>query len=317
MGKNQPWLPLILINLSLITCFAEDRAIYMVLMEGEPVAFHEHGTIIDPDSESAKAHEKHLVESHDRILESSLEAGNYNKLYSFHHIVNGFAVHTTPSQAKKLEKADGVTWVEKDRGVKLKTTYSPHFLHLTEAVWATGGGERNAGEGIVIGFIDTGIDPTHPSFSYDPLAPYRVNPARFRGVCESGPHFQGGLCNGKIVSARYFSAGAASIMPLNTSRDFLSPFDAIGHGRIAVYKAIYPDVGTLADVVSAIDQATRDGVDVLTLSIGPDEPPTETPTFLSVLDMFLLYARKAGVFVVQAAGNKGPGPATVSLSDLG
>ncbi|GMH05282.1 hypothetical protein Nepgr_007122 [Nepenthes gracilis] len=81
--------------------------------------------------------------------------------------------------------------------------------------------------------------------------------------------------------------------------------------RIAVYKAIYPTIGTLTDVVSAIDQAVRDGVDILTLSVGPDEPPEDTITFLDVFEIFLLFARRAGVLVVQAAGNKGPGPKTV------
>lgn len=52
-------------------------------------------------------------------------------------------------------------------------------------------------------------------------------------------------------------------------------------------------------------------MDILTLSIGPDEPPQDTLTFLSIFDISLLFARKAGVFVVQAAGNKGPAPSTV------
>ena len=54
-----------------------------------------------------------------------------------------------------------------------------------------------------------------------------------------------------------------------------------------------------------------DGVDILTLSVGPDKPPEDTLTFLSMFDIALLFARKAGVFVVQAAGNKGPAPSTV------
>ncbi|KAK1380246.1 subtilisin-like protease SBT2.4 [Heracleum sosnowskyi] len=76
--------------------------------------------------------------------------------------------------------------------------------------------------------------------------------------------------------------------------------------RIAVYKAIYPSLGTLTDLVAAIDQATLDGVDILTLSIGPDEPPDDTLTFLRIFEIFMLSARKAGVFVVQVAGNHDP-----------
>lgn len=118
--------------------------------------------------------------------------------------------------------------IEKDRGVKLMTTYTPYFLGLPKGAWAQEGGEEHAGEGIVIGVIDTGINPKHPSFAYDPSKPYD-NP-RFCGVCDVGPKFPQGSCNGKIVSARFFSAGAASVLPLNASKD-LTPFDQVGHGR--------------------------------------------------------------------------------------
>lgn len=111
------------------------------------------------------------------------------------------------------------------------TTYTTQFLGLPNGVWTQEGGDRHAGEGIVIGFIDTGINPVHPSFAYDPTNPFTSNPSHFSGACEAGPHFPASSCNGKIVSARYFSAGAQTATTLNTSVDFLSPFDAVGHGR--------------------------------------------------------------------------------------
>lgn len=49
-------------------------------------------------SDVSKAYAKKLVDSHDKFLQNNLEIGSYNKLYSFKHIVNGFAVHTTASQ---------------------------------------------------------------------------------------------------------------------------------------------------------------------------------------------------------------------------
>ncbi|ONK78987.1 uncharacterized protein A4U43_C01F1710 [Asparagus officinalis] len=82
--------------------------------------------------------------------------------------------------------------------------------------------------------------------------------------------------------------------------------------RLAIYKALYPQGGTTADVIAAIDQAARDRVDIVVLSIGPNEAPKDTVTFMSVFDVLLLFARRAGVFVVQAAGNRGPGPSTVT-----
>jgi subtilisin family serine protease len=130
-----------------------------------------------------------------------------------------------------LKVAPGVKLVEKDRGAKLMTSYTPQFLGLPQEVWAKEGGDKNAGEGIVIGFVDTGITPKHPSFTYDPLNPFTSNISHFSGACEAGPRFPSSSCNGKIVSARYFSAGAQAIATLNTSVDLLSPFDAAGHGR--------------------------------------------------------------------------------------
>lgn len=58
-------------------------------------------------------------------------------------------------------------------------------------------------------------------------------------------------------------------------------------------------------------QAVSDGVDILNLAIGPDAPPEDTLTFLGAFDLFMLSAHKAGVFVVQAAGNQGPSPSSV------
>lgn len=49
-------------------------------------------------SEAYKVHANKLVDAHDQVLESTLDKGSYSKLYSFKHVLNGFAVHTTPSQ---------------------------------------------------------------------------------------------------------------------------------------------------------------------------------------------------------------------------
>ncbi|KAL3627424.1 hypothetical protein CASFOL_028787 [Castilleja foliolosa] len=356
LGNNQQRLVFILFVVSVIIspCFAEKRDIYLVLLEDEPVAFHQRAAEPDKqgkrhftDSEASRAHAKHLVDSHDQFLQSTLDAGTYNKLYSFKHIVNGFAVHTTHTQVEKFKRRPGIKLVEKDRGAKLMTSYTPEFLGLP-SVWTDqkGGDEyTNAGEGIVIGFVDSGLNPMHPSFAYDPSNPILIasNNSRFSGTCEGGPLFPETSCNGKIIAARFFAAGAQSAATLNPSVDIQSPFDAVGHGshvastaagnygvpvvvdgfffgrasgmapraRIAVYKAIYPTVGTLTDVLAAIDQAVLDGVDILTLSVGPDAPPEDTVTFLSAFDIFLLSAHKAGVLVVQAVGNQGPGPYTV------
>ena len=131
-------------------------------------------------------------------------------------------------QAKKLAKSPRVKLVERDRQAKLMTTHTPSFLGLA-GIWAQQGGEKTAGEGILIGVIDSGINPNHPSFANDPENPFVQDwRPQFKGHCEVSL-VDGSFCNGKIVSARHFSAGAEAVFHFNSSRE-MSPFDEVGHG---------------------------------------------------------------------------------------
>ncbi|XP_068326927.1 subtilisin-like protease SBT2.5 isoform X2 [Pyrus communis] len=240
--------------------------------------------------------------------------------------------------------APGVKSVERDWKVKRLTTHTPQFLGLPTGVWPTGGGFDRAGEDIVIGFVDSGIYPHHPSFASPNIDPYGPVP-KYRGKCEVDPDTKRNFCNGKIIGAHHFAKAAIAAGVFNPSIDFDSPMDGDGHGshtaaiaagnngipvrmrghefgkasgmapraRIAVYKALYRLFGGfVADVVAAIDQAVYDGVDILSLSVGPNSPPATTKTtYLNPFDATLLSAVKAGVFVAQAAGNGGPFPKTL------
>lgn len=48
------------------------------------------------------------------------------------------------------------------------------------------------------------------------------------------------------------------------------------------------------------------------MSITPNRRPSGIATFFNPIDMALLAAVKAGIFVVQAAGNTGPSPMSMS-----
>ncbi|KAI8001391.1 Subtilisin-like protease SBT2.2 [Camellia lanceoleosa] len=282
---------------------------------------------------------------HDSLLRSVLRGERYLKLYSYHYLINGFAVLVTSQQAEKLSRRREVANVVLDFTVRTATTHTPQFLGLPQGAWAQEGGYELAGEGVVIGFIDTGIDPTHPSFSDDlSESPYPV-PEHFSGICEVTRDFPSGSCNRKLIGARHFAASAITRGIFNASQDYASPFDGDGHGthtasiaagnhgipvvvaghhfgnasgmaprsHIAVYKALYKSFGGFAaDVVAAIDQAAQDGVDIISLSITPNRRPPGIATFFNPIDMALLSAVKAGIFVVQAAGNTGPSPKSIS-----
>ncbi|XVE79955.1 hypothetical protein DITRI_Ditri14bG0099000 [Diplodiscus trichospermus] len=330
--------------------------IYIVTVEGEPIVSYKGGengfeaTAVESDekldttSELVTSYASHLEKKHDMLLGMLFERGSYKKLYSYKHLINGFSVHLTPEQAETLRHAPGVKSVERDWKVRRLTTHTPQFLGLPNGVWPTGGGFDRAGEDIVIGFVDSGIYPHHPSFSTYHTDPYGPVP-KYRGKCEIDPDTKRVFCNGKIIGAQHFAEAAKAAGAFNPAIDFASPMDGDGHGshtaaiaagnngipvglhghefgkasgmapraRIAVYKALYRLFGGfIADVVAAIDQAVHDGVDILSLSVGPNSPPATTKTtFLNPFDATLLAAVKAGVFVAQAAGNGGPFPKTL------
>ncbi|KAJ8751057.1 hypothetical protein K2173_016238 [Erythroxylum novogranatense] len=332
------------------------REIYIVTMEGEPVITYRGGVPgfkatapisdekIDTSSEQVLSYAKHLENKHDMLLDLLFDRGTYEKIYSYRHLINGFAAHLSAEQADTLRHVPGVQSVERDWKVRRLTTHTPEFLGLPTGVWPTGGGFDRAGEDIVIGFVDSGIYPHHPSFESQKNDPYGPLP-KYRGKCEVDPDTKRDFCNGKIIGAQHFAKAATAAGAFNPAIDFASPMDGDGHGshtaaiaagnngipvrmhghefgkasgmapraRIAVYKALYRLFGGfIADVVAAIDQAVQDGVDILSLSVGPNSPPATTKTtFLNPFDATLLAAVKAGVFVAQAAGNGGPFPKTM------
>lgn len=123
-----------------------------------------------------------------------------------------------------------VQFVSPDRTMTIQTTHSPQYMAIQNA-WNRNGGIENAGEDIVIGIVDTGIYPDHPSFAAtDGVKPYGPLPS-FAGICGTDSRVPKGFCNGKIVGATQFFDGALMSGNVNASDpDFHSPLDGNGHG---------------------------------------------------------------------------------------
>ncbi|KAH7443743.1 hypothetical protein KP509_02G049100 [Ceratopteris richardii] len=259
------------------------------------------------------------------------------------HVPLSFCFKCACLKASTLRDLEEVTVVEQDTGVLTQTTHTPIYLELPHGAWKETGGEQNAGEGIVIGIIDTGIYPHHPSFLDNTQKPY-PNVSHYKGYCEVTAEFPEGSCNKKLVGARHFAAAAIATGKFNASIDFASPFDVYGHGthtastaagnhnvavevnglsfgfasgmapraHIAVYKALYKGIGGFkADVLAAIEQAVSDNVDILNLSFGISHPSAGIATFFNALEIAMLSAASANVFVAHSVGNGGPEAQTV------
>ncbi|CAI5515678.1 unnamed protein product [Closterium sp. Naga37s-1] len=260
---------------------------------------------------------------------------------SYTYTMNAFGARLTPKQVHKLRRHAAVAMVRPDRLVQQRTVHVPTFLELPATLWGSNGGQKKAGEGMIIGVVDSGIWPEHPSFDD---AGYGPIPARWSGLCMNTSDFNG-ACNRKVIGARTYSAGLKTAdVPIDFSADYASPRDNNGHGswcsgaaagnagiqvriggtsygaasgiapraRIAMYKAMWKLVGyegasgAMSDVYAAVDQAVSDGVDVVSISVGGG-----LGSYFD--DVTFVTAAKAGVFAALAAGNQGMPPLSPSV----
>ncbi|CAI5971951.1 unnamed protein product [Closterium sp. NIES-65] len=285
----------------------------------------------DPKASHVLAYTQQLASLHSHTA-ASIGLSPSDLLYSYTYLSNAFCVSLTPSQLHRLKRHPAVDRIEPSRSLAPLTTITPAFLNLSSVVWKGLGGANRAGENVIIGVVDSGIWPEHPAFSgRGYLRPKRT----WRGKCAATKDFKATSCNNKIIAAQFFSAAYLKANKGYPKGEYASPRDSTGHGtwcagaaagnsnipfrvgprsrvigrmsgmapraRIAVYKAVWGGESSVGDVMAAVEQAVRDGVDVLLLPIGS----TDDDYFNSA---FLLRAVQAGVFVVAAAGNEGMAP---------
>lgn len=107
------------------------------------------------------------------------------------------------------------------------------------------------------------------------------------------------------------AAGNQGVSVVVNGADYGKASGTAPRARISVYKALNQQgSGQSSDIIAAIDQAIKDGVHVLSLSLGGPPNPGKV-TFTLGLEIAFLGAVKAGMFVVHAAGNLGSQISTV------
>jgi Subtilase family/Fibronectin type-III domain/Peptidase inhibitor I9/PA domain len=323
----------------IVTFGDEPVASYDGYEPGFPATRPQPGRKLNANSPAAQRWQQHLVAKHD----AALSRVGVTKIYDYTITNNGVAVNLTASQAARLANTAGVLALHKDQLAQPATTATPEFLGLTAAngLWAQLGGARNAGAGVVVGVIDTGIWPESRSFAGGTGIPV---PADWRGTCVDGELFNRHNCNDKLIGARYYVEGFG--IPNVATDDYLSPRDGDGHGshtastaagnvvsgvtidgaqfedgtaagmapgaKVAAYKVCWEgkpgvDPGCFnSDSVAAINDAIRDGVDVLNYSIGGGSESS----VLDPVEQAFRGASNAGIFAANSAGNSGPGAST-------
>ena len=296
------------------------------------------GLKIDAASPQVKAYVAYLRSNHDMVLRLA-GIGKDAKVHDYTVALNGYSAIITEEQAKSIAAQSDVVLVLEDVMRYADTDSSPKFLGLTGKgnAWAKGW----TGEGVIVGVIDSGIWPEHPSFADDGSYPPAPPLDNSRPNCEFGNTAHNANdapfeCNNKLIGARQMLDTYRALIGA-TPDEYDSARDDNGHGthtastaagnrgveasiygiprgkvsgiapraHVVAYKGLGNLGGFTSDLAAAIDQAVFDGVDVINYSIGggASGPGADEIAFL--------FAADAGVHVATSAGNSGPGAATL------
>ncbi|KAG6545044.1 hypothetical protein Mapa_013738 [Marchantia paleacea] len=261
-------------------------------------------------------------------------------IYCYYNVFDGFAAKLTTEQASKLSQMQGVLSVVPNTFVKIQTTHSWRFLGVESPNHPTTGvlWERaNYGRDVIIGVIDSGIWPESASFSDHGMGPV---PARWKGECVEGDVFSAELCNRKLIGAKFFLDGNLAVSNSTWEYDYKSARDVDGHGthvastaagnfahadwnglgngtakggaphaRIAAYKVCWAyAMCSAADVAAGIEEALKDGVDLITISLSGY---LDVPFFEDLMAISSYHAMRQGIFMSFSAGNTGPSARSV------
>lgn len=237
--------------------------------------------------------------------------------------LNAVAVKLNGTPLATLASAPGVKSAQYE-GLYQPTDNNDPDLNIisAQAAWASAqvGGSANAGKGVKVAIVDTGIDITHPCFG----------DAGFPATQQLGDHH---FTNNKVIVAKVFYNKAAQqgLTPEAVQEhgthvagtvacDFDTPVNVDGvvvpykmsgvapAAQLGNYNVFPGDVlnARSEDILNALEAAYRDGMDVANMSLGGNAHGVDDLLADGVNDL-----DAANMVVAVAAGNSGPGHYTV------
>ena len=319
----------------IVTLSDEAVALYRGGVNGFSATMPDAGAKLDAQSRSAETYRDYLT----RIQREVAASVDASVGYSYTLALNGFAAQLTGKQAAALAMKKDVVSVVPDALRHVTAQSSTDFLRLSgpTGLWSKLGGSSEAGKGVVIGVLDTGIAPENPSFAGaelgttpgdepwldgDTITMNKADGTTFTGSCQTGEQFTASDCSTKVIGARYFLDGfGPDQIGTAATGEYVSPRDGDGHGSHTASTA-----GGNVDVpatISGVDFGAISGVapaaKIAAYKVcwsGPD--PTDTiddgcadTDILGAIDQ----AISDGVDVINYSIGGGPAQTTFSPTD--
>jgi uncharacterized protein (TIGR03437 family) len=277
---------LLLVTLLAVSPARSRVARYTLILEEPPLASLE-------GKEAARTavadHEKKLAAAHLNVR-AALENRQIHILGESQLLVNAIYVAVEPDQVEQLRTLPGVIRVVEMEPIRRQMVRAVDLVRVPEA-WRALNGETNAGTGVKIAVLDSGIDHRHPAFQ-DPSLPMPAGYPRCRQADCS-------FTNSKVIVARsYVDLLELSDRPIDSRPDDRSPRDRVGHGTatamvaagvrhqspLGAISGIAPrahlgnykifgspfvnDVTFDNVVIQALEDAINDGMEIAVLAIG-------------------------------------------------
>ena len=241
------------------------------------------------------------LEARQAIVTRDLESRKIHVTGAVTTLLNALFISTTEDRVAEVQGIQGVTAVRILPPVKKRFLNKATAAAGAPAAWSAVGGQSNAGAGIKIAVLDTGIDQNHPSFQDNSLTP----PAGFP-KCTQGHPEDCSYTNKKVIVARSYvrqivagnEANPTSNPAADSMPDDYSPRDRTGHGTAIAsaaagaqingpavsFSGMAPkaflgnykiwgtegvnDYPSTAVWIQALNDAVSDGMDVISLSDG-------------------------------------------------
>ena len=244
------------------------------------------------------------VETKQAAVRKELASRDFQVLGSVSVLLNAVFVGAPASRVAELQSIPGVIGVRPMRRFKLTLNRATQLMNAP-AAWNVLGGASNAGKGIKIAILDSGIDQTHPAFQDSTLPKLAGFP-----LCTAGHPEDCAYTSNKVIVARSYvrmlGAGSNPRDPaVDSMPDDYSPRDRDGHGTAVAscaaanstatpaitttggpltitgmapkaYLGNYKITGSPgvldgasdAVLIQAIDDALADGMDIASVSLG-------------------------------------------------